>query len=91
MARKRPVRGAGTIVILEHSSRVLAANPLGDPHVRKLAVWLPPQYDRRGSGPGARFPVLVDMVGFMGSGPAHLNWKPFSENLRRARRATDPR
>ncbi len=81
MARKRPVRGAGTTVILEHSSKVLAGNPLGDPHVRRLAVWLPPQYDRRGSGPGARFPVLVDMVGFTGSGPAHLNWKPFSENL----------
>src|SRR6188474_1311964 len=81
MARKRPVRGAGTIVMLEHRSKVLAENPLGDPHVRRLAVWLPPQYDRRRSGPGARFPVLMDMVGFTGSGPAHLNWKPFSENL----------
>ncbi len=67
--------------MLEHRSKVLAENPLGDPHVRRLAVWLPPQYDRRSRGPGARFPVLVDMVGFTGSGPAHLNWKPFSENL----------
>ena len=80
MARKRPLRDAGTIVVLEHRSSVLADNPLGDPHVRKLAVWLPPQYDRRASGPGARFPVLYDMVGFTGSGVAHLNWKPFSEN-----------
>src|SRR4030095_16916691 len=81
MARKRPVAGAGTIVMLEHRSRVLADNPLGDPSMRRLAIWLPPQYDRRKSGPGARFPVLMDMVGFTGSGPAHLNWKPFSENL----------
>jgi S-formylglutathione hydrolase FrmB len=81
MARKRPVQGAGTIVMLEHRSKVLADNPLGDPHVRRLAVWLPPQYDRRRGGPGERFPVLLDMVGFTGSGPAHLNWKPFSENL----------
>jgi hypothetical protein len=81
MARKRPLHDAGTVVVLEHRSSVLADNPLGDPHVRKLAVWLPPQYDRRASGPGARFPVLYDMVGFTGSGVAHLNWKPFSENL----------
>ena len=33
------------------------------------------------SGPGARFPVLYDLVGFTGSGLAHLNWKPFSDNL----------
>ena len=78
MARKRPLRDAGTIVVLEHRSRILADNPLGDPHVRRLAVWLPPEYDERRGGPGRRFPVLYDMVGFTGSGPAHLNWKPFT-------------
>jgi len=81
MARKRPLRDAGTVVVLEHRSAVLADNPLGDPPLRKLAVWLPPAYDRRGSGPGARFPVLYDLVGFTGSGMAHLNWKPFSDNV----------
>ena len=45
MARKRPPRSSGTVVVLEHSSKILADNPLGDPHVRKLAVWLPAQYD----------------------------------------------
>jgi enterochelin esterase-like enzyme len=81
MARKRPLANAGTVVVLEHRSSVLADNPLGDPHVRKLAVWLPPAYDRRTSGPGERFPVLYDMVGFTGAGIAHLNWKPFSDNV----------
>jgi len=81
MARKRPLRNAGTVVVLEHRSSVLADNPLGDPHVRKLAVWLPPAYDQRTSGPGARFPVLYDLVGFTGAGIAHLNWKPFSDNV----------
>jgi len=33
---------SGTTLVLEYESRVLADNPLGDPHVRKLAVWLPP-------------------------------------------------
>lgn len=81
MARKLVPRRAGTAVVLEHRSAILADNPLGDPYERKLAVWLPPQYDRH-SGRGARrFPVLYDLVGFTGSGLAHLNWKPFSENV----------
>lgn len=82
MALKRPTAPAGRIVTLEHDSRILRDNPLGDPHVRKLHVWLPAQYDQGSSrSPGKRFPVFFDLVGFTGSGPAHLNWKPFSENL----------
>ena len=45
MALKRPKGPSGTLVVLEHTSKILKDNPLGDPHVRKLAVWLPPQYD----------------------------------------------
>jgi enterochelin esterase-like enzyme len=81
MARKRPLRQAGTVVVLEHRSKILADNPLHDPAWRKVAVWLPAQYDSGGSGPGRRFPVLYDLVGFTGSGLAHLNWKPFTENV----------
>ena len=78
MARKHTPGSAGKVVVLEHVSRVLKDNRLNDPHVRKLAVWLPPGYDGRGQ---RRFPVLYDFAGFTGSGLAHLNWKPFSENL----------
>jgi S-formylglutathione hydrolase FrmB len=82
MARKHVVRDGGTVVVMEHRSRVLTDNPLGDPHLRKLAVWLPREYDVGASaGRGRRFPVFYDMVGFTGSGIAHLNWKPFSENV----------
>ena len=100
MALKRPRWSEGTVVVLEHVSRVLRDNPLGDPHVRRLAVWLPPQYERgaspgRGAGQarsagqargaprgrGRRLPVLVDMVGFTGSGMSHVAWKSFSENV----------
>jgi len=93
MARKRTLRDSGTVVVLEHRSSVLADNPLGDPSRRKLAVWLPPQYDGRGGGPGRRFPVLYDLVGFTGSGLAHLNWRPFNENVveRAARLVRDGR
>ncbi|MGH8799218.1 MAG: alpha/beta hydrolase [Casimicrobiaceae bacterium] len=82
MALKRRKGPAGTLVVVEHTSKILADNALGDPHVRKLGVWLPPQYDARaGHGRGRRFPVLWDMVGFTGSGLAHVNWKPFSDNV----------
>jgi len=78
MALKRAKGPSGTVVLLEHDSKILRGNPLGDLHVRKLAVWLPPQYD--GSG-GKRFPVLYDLVGFTGSGLSHLGWKPFGDNV----------
>jgi S-formylglutathione hydrolase FrmB len=82
MALKRPKWSSGTVVVLEHVSKVLADNPWGDPHVRKLAVWLPPQYDTGAThNRGRRFPVLVDMAGFLGSGLAHIGWKNVSENL----------
>jgi putative esterase len=86
MSRKRPLHPAGTTVVLEYDSKILADNPLGDPHRRRLAVWLPPGYDSgtvrgHGSGRGKRFPVLFDLVGFTGSGLAHVNWRPFDENV----------
>jgi len=31
MARKRPARNGGTVVTLQHRSKILADNPLGDP------------------------------------------------------------
>ncbi|MGH8638728.1 MAG: alpha/beta hydrolase [Burkholderiales bacterium] len=78
MALKRSHGPAGSLVVLEHSSRILAGNPLGDPHVRRLAVWLPPQYE---TSTRQRFPVLYDLVGFTGSGFSHINWKPFGDNV----------
>jgi len=78
MTLKRPKGPAGTLVVLEHVSQILKGNPLRDPHVRKLGVWLPPQYDHAA---GKRFPVLYDLVGFTGSGLSHVGWKPFGDNV----------
>ena len=78
MTLKRHKGPDGTLVVLEHTSKILKGNPFGDPHVRKLGVWLPPQYDEGSRG---RFPVLYDMVGFTGSGLGHAGWKPFAYNL----------
>lgn len=79
MALKRAAWPGGRVVTLRHESRILADNPLGDPHERSVQVWLPPQYDR---GPrGRRFPVMYDLAGYTGSGLAHVNWRNFDDNL----------
>ena len=80
MARKRIDWPTGRVVTLEHRSGVLKNNPLGDPHVRPLDVWLPPGYDKVARR-GQRFPVLFDLVGYTGAGKSHTNWINFSENV----------
>src|SRR5260370_13312722 len=77
MALKRPQGPAGTLLVLEHVSKILEDNPLRDPHVRKLGVWLPPQYDHSGS---KRFPGLYDLVGFTASCLAATNRHAFRDN-----------
>ncbi len=82
MALKRPTWKSGRVVVLEHDSKLLRDNPLGDPSTRKLAVWLPPGYDEeRGRNLGKRYPVMVDLAGFTGSGLGHVAWRSFSENV----------
>ncbi|HXY05956.1 MAG TPA: alpha/beta hydrolase-fold protein [Burkholderiaceae bacterium] len=78
------IRGvaSGRVVLVEHTSRVLADNPLGDPHERRFPVWLPPQYDSGSArARGRRFPVLFDLVGYTAAGAAHVNWRAFEENV----------
>lgn len=69
----------GRLIFLEHESKVLRDNPLGDPSARRFPVWLPPQYE---AGHGKRrFPVLFDLVGYTGSGWSHVNWRAFDESV----------
>jgi len=76
LKKRRELRGR--IESFRLDSRVLKGNALGDPHRRDVTVYLPPEYDQR---PGLRFPLFVDLVGFMGSGRAHLDWKAFQESV----------
>jgi len=80
MPIKRPKGPPGRVVVLEHDSKVLRGNRLGDPTRRPVHVWLPAQYDDERVAT-ARFPVLYDLVGFTGSGASHTNWKAFGENV----------
>jgi len=64
-----------TVEILEFESRVLRGNPLGDPHVRRTPVYLPPSY------PNARYPVIYMLTGFTGFGEMLLQRGAWSESL----------
>jgi len=79
--RIRPTEGypQGEIVSLVHCSTCLAGNPWHDPVERVLHVYLPPGYAQRKD----HYPVLYDLAGYTSSGPAHLNWQGFRENLPR--------
>jgi S-formylglutathione hydrolase FrmB len=56
-------------------SPALEGNMLGDPSVRVVDVYVPAGHDGEG------LPLLVDLVGFTGSGLSHTNWAGFRENL----------
>jgi S-formylglutathione hydrolase FrmB len=68
----------GRIVIEAFESRVLQGNAAGDPHVRRVPVYLPPSYD---TSPDRRYPVVYVLTGFMGRGRMLLNDNPWSPSL----------
>src|SRR5258708_10868907 len=65
----------GSVSRISVESQVLRSNMLGDPSVRVVDVYLPAGHD------GQSLPLLVDLVGFTGSGLSHTNWVGFGENL----------
>ncbi|HKS17163.1 MAG TPA: alpha/beta hydrolase-fold protein, partial [Planctomycetota bacterium] len=67
----------GTIVVEFFDSKVLRGNPLGDPHLRRIPVYLPPSYGRGDK----RYPVIYMLAGFTGSGEMMQNRTPWSETL----------
>lgn len=66
---------AGAVQRLSIASSILQNNLLGDPSNRLVDVYLPPESD------GRNLPLLVDFVGFTGSGLSHTGWAPFQENV----------
>jgi enterochelin esterase family protein len=68
----------GRVQIHDFESSVLQGNPAGDPHVRRVPVWLPPSYDAE---PARRYPLLLVLGGFSGGGRTLLNDSPWSPAL----------
>ena len=67
----------GTVEIHEFESALLAGNPLGDPHRRRIPVYLPPGHAAARTPP----PVLYALAGFTGSGLSYLNYDWYQESL----------
>ncbi len=67
----------GEIKIITIESDALQGNMLGDPNSRQVAVYLPENWNKNDKD----YPLFVDLVGFTGSGLAHINWKPFAESV----------
>ena len=68
----------GKVQIETVGSLALKGNPLGDPRLRELPVYLPPSY---GTKPGRRYPVVFYLPGFTGGGRTVLGYNPWKENL----------
>jgi len=62
---------------ISFESGVLEGNPLGDPHVRPLFVYLPPGYDDE---PDRRWPSVYVIQGMTGMVGAWFNVAPFARN-----------
>src|SRR3954452_15504378 len=59
-------------------SEALRGNPLGDPHVRPLRVYLPPEYDADGE---RRYPSIYVIQGLTGQLDMWRNRAPFRKNF----------
>ena len=68
----------GKIVVHSHESTTLRSNPLDDPYVRDLIVYLPPEYSPSYS---KGYVTVFLLAGFGGSGRSLLNYDPLGENI----------
>ena len=67
----------GRIETIEIDSQAISNNVLGDPNTRQVAVYLPSGYDDSDQD----YPLMVDIVGYTGSGLAHVGWKAYGESV----------
>jgi enterochelin esterase family protein len=68
---------ASRILSADLDSRVLAANPLGDPATRKVLAYLPPDYDDS----SRRYPAVYLLAGFTRTGESFLQFQAWEETL----------
>ncbi len=67
----------GKLLEIEIASRSLRDNSLGDPHRRRVAVYLPPGYNQQ----NRHYPLLVYLAAFSASGLKKTGWTMFGESL----------
>ena len=71
-------RLSGRFEEIAFESTVLRDNPLGDPHVRPLWVYLPPGYD---DDPDRRYPSVYEIQGLTGQLDMWRNRSAFRKNF----------
>ena len=64
-------RPGSRVVVERLESRILRSNPLGDPFIRDLPVYLPPSYYNSST----EYPVVLCLSGFTGSGWSWFNFQ----------------
>ena len=68
----------GKVVVHRFESSVLKSNPLNDPHIRDVVIYLPPEYS---SSSSKGYIAAFGLVGFGGQGKMLLNADPLGENM----------
>jgi S-formylglutathione hydrolase FrmB len=68
------MKSGSTVQRFTIESEALRGNRIGTPTARTVDVYVP-------AGGGAGLPLLVDLVGFTGSGLSHTNWRGFGDNV----------
>ena len=66
----------GRIEYLRIESALLKDNPLGDPHVRQVPVYIPHGYTT-----GQAYPVMYYLAAYTNSGQGVVEWRAFGENI----------
>jgi Enterochelin esterase and related enzymes len=67
----------GTVQIEAFESKLLAGNPLGDPVLRKLPVYLPPSYYNSST----EYPVVLCLAGYTGGARSWLNFQAWIPSI----------
>ncbi len=65
------------VIVLKHTSKVLKNNPLKDPYVRDVLVYVPDSYRKSQK----KYPVVYLIAGFTGFGAMNMNVSAYSENI----------
>lgn len=73
-----PFEKAGSVITHRFKSKILKTNPLKDPYVRDLTVYLPPGYT---SSSSKGYVTVVGLTGFSGTGSMAFNVNPLVEPL----------
>src|SRR6266568_8680155 len=68
----------GTIRQVTIESKALRGNRLGDPHVRKLFIYLPSGYE---DDPARRYPALLMLSSHGNTAQSMLNWRAWDESI----------